>query len=164
MRTIADLTREVEAFAGLRPDQLDLVAGCGRTQVIERGSYAFRTGEPATTFYAIRSGRIALEIPTPARGPLSLVSIAIDPDQSGEPDFELRVEAWTPSSPFRDSLVTRVYDLATGEVVGSHPINIAPPDAAATVYVSSSPVTVKGRFCSVPSQRSAMPREWPKSS
>src|SRR5437588_8921166 len=31
-------------------------------------------------------------------------------------------------------------------------VAIPPPDAAGTVYVSASPVTVKGRFCSVPSQ------------
>src|SRR5256714_14029384 len=31
-------------------------------------------------------------------------------------------------------------------------VAVPPPDAAGTVYVSSSPVTVKGRFCSVPSQ------------
>ena len=31
-------------------------------------------------------------------------------------------------------------------------VAVPPPDAAATVYFSSSPVTVKGRFCSVPFQ------------
>src|SRR5947209_4886829 len=31
-------------------------------------------------------------------------------------------------------------------------VAVPPPDAAGTVYVGSSPVTVKGRFCSVPSQ------------
>src|SRR6516225_2296364 len=31
-------------------------------------------------------------------------------------------------------------------------VPVPPPDMAGTVYVSSSPVRVKGRFCSVPSQ------------
>lgn len=69
---------------------------------------------------------------TPARGPVSLVSIAIDADLSGEPESELRVEAWTRDGPFRDALVTRVYDLATGEAKSHHPINIAAPSAVQT--------------------------------
>jgi len=69
---------------------------------------------------------------TPARGPVSLVSIDIDTDLSGEADFELRVEAWTRDGAYRDSLVTRVYDLATGEAVNRHPINIATPDKQQT--------------------------------
>src|SRR5215471_800153 len=31
-------------------------------------------------------------------------------------------------------------------------VAVPPPDAAGTVYVSSSPVRVKDRFCSIPSQ------------
>ena len=70
MRSIADLTAEVELFEGLPGDRLELVAGCGRTRVFEPGSYVFREGERADTFFAIRSGRVALEIAAPGRGPL----------------------------------------------------------------------------------------------
>jgi CRP-like cAMP-binding protein len=75
MKTIADMTAGLEAFAGLSREQLELVAGCGRTALIEPGAHAFRTGDPATTFYAIRSGRIALEIPAPARRPLVIETL-----------------------------------------------------------------------------------------
>ena len=69
---------------------------------------------------------------TPARGPVSVVSIEINPDQKGGPEYELRAEARNPNRPFRDSLVTRVYDRDTGEALNRHPINILTPDVART--------------------------------
>ncbi|MEZ4295199.1 MAG: S8 family serine peptidase [Polyangiaceae bacterium] len=65
---------------------------------------------------------------TPARGPVSLLTIAIDADRSGEADHELRVEAWAAEGGFRDALVARVYDLSTGEAIARHAINALSPD------------------------------------
>jgi CRP-like cAMP-binding protein len=67
MRTIADLVREIGVFAGMRDEHLALIAGCGRNEVIRDSEYAFRQGDPANTFFAIRTGMVALEIAAPAR-------------------------------------------------------------------------------------------------
>ena len=80
---------------------------------------------------------------TPARGPISIVAIRIDSDQKGGPEFEIRVEARNPNAPYRDSLVASTYDLATGERVSRHPINVYEPDIAAT-YPFESSVLVLG--------------------
>ncbi len=42
---------------------------CSVQSEFAEGSTIFRAGEPANRFYLIQSGRIALEIPTEARGP-----------------------------------------------------------------------------------------------
>ncbi len=69
---------------------------------------------------------------TAGRGPLSVVSIEINPDQAGGPEYELRVEPRNPQRPFRDSIVTRVYDRDTGEAINRHPINVVTPDLVRT--------------------------------
>jgi len=75
VKTIADLLAEVELFQGLAPEQLEVIAGCGRTEVIEAGAYVFREGDAADSFYAIRTGRVALEFTAPSRGPLILETL-----------------------------------------------------------------------------------------
>jgi CRP-like cAMP-binding protein len=66
MKTIADLLNEVPTFVGLSEQHRELIAGCGRNVVFERGDYLFREGDPANAFYAIRGGAVALELGTPA--------------------------------------------------------------------------------------------------
>ncbi len=55
-------------FAGLEPAHLALIVGCAANEVFPAGSFLFREGEPAQTFYLIREGRLALEIATPGGG------------------------------------------------------------------------------------------------
>lgn len=69
---------------------------------------------------------------TPARGPVSVVTVEINSDNKLNPEFVLRVEARNPDGPFRDSLTTSVYDLKTGERINRHAINIVYPDVAKT--------------------------------
>ncbi len=54
-------------FAGLEPEIVQLVAGCGRNLRFEAGQYLFHEGEPANEFYLIRHGRVALEILPPGQ-------------------------------------------------------------------------------------------------
>jgi CRP-like cAMP-binding protein len=42
-----------------------LIAGCARNAVFGDGSFLFREGEPAQTFYLVREGAIALEVTAP---------------------------------------------------------------------------------------------------
>ena len=75
MRTIDQLLSEVPAFAGMSPDQLELIAGCGLNRVFEDGEYIMREGDPADVFYVLRSGRVALEVYMPGRGALTIETL-----------------------------------------------------------------------------------------
>lgn len=66
VRTIHDLLAQHPFFAGLDAPWLDLVAGCGRNVVLD--AVVAREGDPADTFYVLRSGRVALEVHVPERG------------------------------------------------------------------------------------------------
>jgi CRP/FNR family transcriptional regulator, cyclic AMP receptor protein len=67
-QAIDELLAGVPTFAGLEPQQLGLIAGCGQTGGFEAGEYLFRADEPADQFFIIRRGRVALEVFAPSRG------------------------------------------------------------------------------------------------
>lgn len=77
--SLGELLGQHAPFAGLSPDDLRLVAGCGQYEVIPEAAYLFREGEPADRFFLVRHGRIALEISDPHRG-----SLVIDTIESGD--------------------------------------------------------------------------------
>ena len=79
MRTIAETLPESQFFAGLDPDALDLIAGCGTNVTFDRGQFLFREGQPASTFFLVRRGRVALELHGPATG-----TIVVDTADPGE--------------------------------------------------------------------------------
>jgi len=67
---IRELLQPFGLMRNLEPAQLDVVAGCGQNTHFDARTMIFRDGEPADTFYALRSGKVALEINVPQRGPL----------------------------------------------------------------------------------------------
>ncbi len=62
------VVREHPFFAGLDESVIQLVSGCTRNVVFEKGSYIFREGDPANEFYIVRHGAAALETVMPGRG------------------------------------------------------------------------------------------------
>ena len=46
-----------------------------RNVVFRDGSFLFREGDPAETFYLIREGTIALEIAAPGRGSVTVQTV-----------------------------------------------------------------------------------------
>ncbi|HVW46418.1 MAG TPA: cyclic nucleotide-binding domain-containing protein [Solirubrobacterales bacterium] len=70
MQGLEELIAAAPVFAGLAPDQLELVAGCGANRRAEAGEVLFREGDPADLFFLIRAGTIALEVHSPGRGAL----------------------------------------------------------------------------------------------
>jgi CRP-like cAMP-binding protein len=50
-------------FDGLSDEACDLIAGCGKNVLFEPGDRIYRQDDPADTFYVIRHGRVALEMP-----------------------------------------------------------------------------------------------------
>jgi CRP/FNR family transcriptional regulator, cyclic AMP receptor protein len=72
MKTIEALLGEHPYFQGMSPAYLALIAGCGRNVQFQPGQYIHREGQEANTFYAIRQGKVALEMFAPGRGPVTL--------------------------------------------------------------------------------------------
>lgn len=79
MQTIAELLGKHPFFAGLGADAMELVAGCAVNVHFAEGDYIFAAGAPASRFYVIRHGRVALDIYSPGRGRL-----VIDTMDAGE--------------------------------------------------------------------------------
>jgi CRP-like cAMP-binding protein len=75
VRSIRDLLETQPTFAGLDTDDLDVIAGCGRNVKIDAGTWLFREGAAAGTFFAIRAGRATIEIRVPQGGSLVLDTV-----------------------------------------------------------------------------------------
>ncbi|MEZ6189071.1 MAG: cyclic nucleotide-binding domain-containing protein [Planctomycetota bacterium] len=75
MRTIEEELAEQGFTRDLRPEHRALIAGCGSLRAFPAGSTIFRAGDPADTFYLLRSGRVALEVYGPSRGALTVETL-----------------------------------------------------------------------------------------
>ena len=62
-------------FKGMDPSALDFVAGCGKNVRFGEGEFLARQGDPADAFYAVRDGRIAVEIDVPPHGPVTIQTV-----------------------------------------------------------------------------------------
>jgi CRP/FNR family transcriptional regulator, cyclic AMP receptor protein len=62
-------------FAGMSPDHCKLLGGCARNVRFDKGEYLFREGEPATEFFLIRHGRVALELMAPGYRPIRFLTL-----------------------------------------------------------------------------------------
>ena len=79
MKTIADLLAEHRFFQGLDQESLEFVAGCGENVHFAQGERILTEGEPANSFYLVRSGRVALGFFVPDRG-----TVVVDTLDEGE--------------------------------------------------------------------------------
>jgi CRP/FNR family transcriptional regulator, cyclic AMP receptor protein len=70
METMEELLGSHPFFAGLGADAMRLIAGCASNVHFAEGEYIFSEAEPASRFYVIRRGRVAMQVHSPARGPL----------------------------------------------------------------------------------------------
>jgi CRP/FNR family transcriptional regulator, cyclic AMP receptor protein len=68
--TFETIVREQPLLKGLTPSQLDEIADCASFVRFDKGEFMFREGEFARRFYIITSGKVAIEIFTPGRGPV----------------------------------------------------------------------------------------------
>ncbi len=73
--TIVELIGGHPLLEGLSPTDVEQVAGCSRNVVAEPGDILFLEGDPATTLYLIRRGRVSLEVHAPGRGPLVIETV-----------------------------------------------------------------------------------------
>ena len=75
VHAIEEVLAEVPTLAGMEPQDLELIAGCGAIRAVEQGERLFREGEPANSFFVLRHGRVALEIFVPGRGEVAVATI-----------------------------------------------------------------------------------------
>lgn len=66
--TIGQYLPEHHFFAGLAPSTIATLAAHAEEVHLAPGQYLFREGEPADRFYAVRDGRVTVELHTPAGG------------------------------------------------------------------------------------------------
>jgi CRP/FNR family transcriptional regulator, cyclic AMP receptor protein len=78
MRDLADVLSGHRFFRDLAPEYTQLLAGCGANVHYAENEMLFREGQPADHFYLLRHGRIALEIASPERGPLTVLTLGPD--------------------------------------------------------------------------------------
>jgi CRP/FNR family transcriptional regulator, cyclic AMP receptor protein len=65
---LAGLVGAHPLFAGLPSNVAELVSGCARNAAFHAGDTLLREGEEADTFYLLRRGRVALQLPAPKGG------------------------------------------------------------------------------------------------
>lgn len=75
METLQGILSAHPFFAKLRVHHLKLVAGCAANVRFEAGTFIFHEGERAGKFYLIREGKVALQIHSERRGPLTIQTL-----------------------------------------------------------------------------------------
>lgn len=76
MHTMQDIIADHPFFEGLDPRLIELAAGCAQNARFEPGQYLFREGESADRFYTLRHGKVAIEVFSPQRGPITLQTVS----------------------------------------------------------------------------------------
>jgi CRP/FNR family cyclic AMP-dependent transcriptional regulator len=68
MQDLESILAEHRFLKGLSPSHLQELVSCASNVRFDAGQYIFHQGEEANTFYAVRQGKVALEIFVPGRG------------------------------------------------------------------------------------------------
>ena len=75
LRGLADELAANPMLGDLRPDFLDLIAGCCVNVAFAKGERVISTGEPADHFWIIRNGRVDIELHGAARGTITIARL-----------------------------------------------------------------------------------------
>ena len=75
METLEKVLCEHPFFDDFPEHHLGLIVGCASNVRFETGQFIFHEGEEANTFYLIRQGKVALQIFSERRGPLTLLTL-----------------------------------------------------------------------------------------
>ncbi len=75
MRTLEGVVAGYPFFSGMDPRYVELAVGCASNVRFNAGELVFRQGREAEHFYLIRAGKIALEIPVPGRGSVTVQTL-----------------------------------------------------------------------------------------
>lgn len=75
METLEPILAEHPFFKELEEPYLQLIVGCATNVIFNAGQSIVREGEEANHFYLIRHGKVALEIATPKKSPITIQTI-----------------------------------------------------------------------------------------
>ena len=75
METLEGVLSEHRFFSGFPERYLGLIVGCASNVRFETGQFIFHEGAEANTFYLIRQGKVALQIFSERRGPLTILTL-----------------------------------------------------------------------------------------
>lgn len=75
METLERIIAEHPFFEGLESYYTGLLTGCASNVRFTAGTYIFKEGEEANTFYLIRAGKVALEILPPQSRPITVETL-----------------------------------------------------------------------------------------
>ena len=75
-QTLEPYLKEHDFFSGLPDDFITLLDGCTKIDRFNAGDMVFRQGDPAGQFYLIRHGTVAIEIPTPQQGTVTIQTLS----------------------------------------------------------------------------------------
>lgn len=75
MNELKELLFNHPDFKDLNPIYIDRLCEHARIETFDANTYLFKTGEPAESFYIIDSGKIAIEVYSPPKGPLTILTL-----------------------------------------------------------------------------------------
>jgi CRP-like cAMP-binding protein len=75
MSTIASMLADYPPLSKLSGAALESMASSARIEQFDAGARMLRTGDPANTFYVLRHGRVAVEVPSPRGGPIVIETL-----------------------------------------------------------------------------------------
>jgi CRP-like cAMP-binding protein len=74
-KTIDQILAAHPFFQGFAPAQIQIIAGCAHNAQFKADTSLFREAEAASTFYLLRSGKVALETNIPGPGMVTIETI-----------------------------------------------------------------------------------------
>jgi CRP/FNR family cyclic AMP-dependent transcriptional regulator len=75
LKSIDALLDEHPFFEGMPGEWLDLIAGCGQNVVYQPGAMIAKEGDDADTFFAVRRGKVAVEVFVPGSGSITIQTV-----------------------------------------------------------------------------------------
>lgn len=75
METLERYVAEHPFFAGMSEKHIQLIVGCASNVRYDAGQQIDRAGEAANHFFLVRQGRVAIEIVSPASGPITIATV-----------------------------------------------------------------------------------------
>ena len=76
MKTLEPILKEHLFFKKLDSKYIKLITGCATNARFKAGEFVFKEGQNADKFYLIREGKIALQIPCPAHGAITIQTVS----------------------------------------------------------------------------------------
>jgi len=75
METLEGVLSEHQFFSGFPERYLELIVSCASNVRFEAGQFIFQEGGDADKFYLIRQGKVALQVISERRGPLTVLTL-----------------------------------------------------------------------------------------